>query len=152
MSKLNTTASRNIKSTFAGGLRTGNRNVAPSPVTIIYGGGSSLPCPVAPRHPEPSSVDPTVAKCAAVARAARAAKRKARTPRAAKAKPAPAAKLPALRVLQDGRDFYNARRGTGELLHSFGRDVVANDFDTAGATKARALFRAMHPGRRVIFV
>lgn len=47
MSKL-APAAANIRATAAGGLRTGIGrfgNPAPAPVTIIYGGGSSLPAP-----------------------------------------------------------------------------------------------------------
>jgi hypothetical protein len=76
MSKKLTPAAANIRATISGAMRTGSNRLAkftPAPVTVIYGGGSTLPCPTEPVHPEPSAVSPTDAKCAAV-RAACAAK------------------------------------------------------------------------------
>lgn len=77
----------NIRATSMGGIRTGlsgMRNTQPGPVTIIYAGGSNLPCPTKVTHPEPSVVDPTAAKVAAVL--ATIKPRKARKPAATKAK------------------------------------------------------------------
>lgn len=67
----NNTATANLRATVRGGLRTGRAAPAPAPVTVWAGNGpTSLPRTldgIAPvQHPEPSNVDPTVAKCAAV--------------------------------------------------------------------------------------
>jgi hypothetical protein len=94
MSKL-TAAAANIRATALGGLRTGlsgMRDTTPSPVTIYIGGGpTNMPATldgIAPvKHPEPSTTNPTEAKCAAIraqvaarAAAARATKRRAAKP------------------------------------------------------------------------
>lgn len=66
-----TAAAANLRATVRGGLRTGRAAPAPAPVTVWAGNGpTSLPRTlhgIAPvQHPEPSNVDPAVAKCAAV--------------------------------------------------------------------------------------
>lgn len=108
------TATANIRATASGGLRTGlsaMRNTAPAPVTIIYGGGSSLPCPVAPQHPEPSNVNPTAAKVAALQAALRRSKRAAK---AVAKLAAPKAAPVLLRKLPKGR-----------FAGTFGRNLCA---------------------------
>lgn len=111
-------ARANIRATLKGGLRSGVRKVDPAPVTIIYGGGSSLPAPETVQHPEPQDAP------------AKPAKRcRSRT-----AKP--------LRVMQDGAQFYHF--DGGGLIAEY-PILVDNDYDMVGATTARVEFMRAYP-------
>lgn len=121
MSKLSTAAA-NVRATALGGLRTGlsgMRDTTPAPVIVYIGPGPTNMPPtldgIKPaQHPEPSNVNPTAAKCAAVqaAAAARAAAKRSRKARAAKAATPKAAVL--LRKLPKGR-----------FAGTFGRNLCA---------------------------
>lgn len=50
----------------------------------------------------------------------------------------------ALRIEQDGRVLFDAE--TGDIVRVYNRHIVKHDFDTAGASKARELFKREFPG------